>query len=389
MATEHSRGRLLSGRAAVVLPTLVGVLSVVTGITNITVGSAVVGPLAGFVPEVLQQATGFTTVVTGFVVLLGARALQRRLRVGLYLTLLLLPVTAAQGLVQASAYSLPLVVLSLASVPALLLHDDQFDRQVSLSNAQTAAILALAGTLVYGTVGTFTLRDEYHEVETVADAFYYTVVTASTVGYGDMTPLSQRARLFGLSVVVLGTASFAVALGSVLGPAIEARFARTLGTMTDTEYDLLEDHVVVLGYGDLTEPLLEELGDQRESVVVTPDTEVASRLRNSDVNVVVGEPTDEQLLGRTGIERADTVIAATEDDAEDALAILTAREHTTDARVVAAATAHENVQKLKQAGADVAFSPTVIGGQLLGRSVTDGADIDGILASLSVEDPEE
>jgi voltage-gated potassium channel len=389
MATEHSYGRLLSGRAAVLLPTLVAVLSLATGITNITVGITIAGPFAEFVPEVLRQAAGFTGALTGFVMLLGARALQRRLRVGWYLTLLLLPVTAAQGLVQASAYSLPLVVLSLASVPALLLHDDQFDRQVSLSNAQIAAIIALTGTLAYGTVGTFTLRDEYHEVETVADAFYYTVVTASTVGYGDMTPLSQQARLFGLSVVVLGTASFAVALGSVLGPAIEARFARTLGTMTGTEYDLLEDHVVVLGYGDLTEPLLEELGDRRELVVVTPDRDVATRLRNREVNVVVGDPTDEQLLQQTGIEQAQTVIAATEDDAQDALAILTARELTADARIIAAATARENVQKLRQAGADVAFSPAVIGGQLLGRSATDETDIDEILASLSTKPSDE
>jgi voltage-gated potassium channel len=388
MAEEQAGGRFRGGRAALALPTVVAVLSLATGITNISVGVTLAGPLAPLVPDILRQAAGFTGTLTGFVMLLGAWALRHRLRAGWYLTMILLPITALQGLVQASIYSLPLVALSLASLPALAVNYERFDHPLSLSNAQIAAIISLTGTLAYGTVGTFTLRDEYAQVETIADAFYYTVVTASTVGYGDMTPLSQQARLFGLSVVVLGTVSFAVALGSVLGPAIEARFARTLGTMTATEYDLLEDHIVVLGYGDLTEPLLEALGDRREFVVVTPDSDLAVTLRDRDIRVVVGETSDEKSLQNAGIEQADTVVVATEDDAADAFAILTARELNPDARILAAATASENVQKLRQAGADVAFSPAVIGGQLLGRSVLGDGDISDLDEMLSGQELE-
>jgi voltage-gated potassium channel len=77
--------------------------------------------------------------------------------------------------------------------------------------------------MVYGTVGACALRDDFEGVVTLLDAFYFAVVTMSTVGYGDMTPTSQVARLFGLSFLVVGTASFAVALGALLGPAIQAR----------------------------------------------------------------------------------------------------------------------------------------------------------------------
>jgi voltage-gated potassium channel len=377
--------RILGGRAAVLLPTFVAVLSLATGITNITVGVTVAGPISAYVPDVLRQAAGFTGALTGFVMLLSARALQRRLRVGWYLTVVLLPVTAAQGLIQASVYSLPLVVLSLAAIPTLLVNYSRFDRSVSLSNAQVAALIALVGTLAYGTVGTFTLREEYREVQTVADAFYYTVVTASTVGYGDMTPLSQQARLFGLSVVVLGTASFALVLGSVLGPAIEARFARTLGTMINTDYDLLEDHVVILGYGDLTEPLIEALADEREFVIVTDDSDRAARLRNRDLNVVNGNPSDDDPLHRAGVENASAIVVATDDDAADAFAILAARQLAPETPIVAAATARENVQKLRHAGADTVFSPAVIGGQLLGRSVLGEQNIENLVEQLSTD----
>jgi voltage-gated potassium channel len=378
MATvRNTVDRIVSVRAATVLPTLVAVLSLVTGMTNITIGVTVGGPLAPFVPDVVRQAAGFTGTLTGFVLLLASRALYRRIRVGWYLTMALLPLTAAQGLIQASAYSLPLVALSVLSIPTLLYNYRRFDRPLTLSATQIAATIALTGSLTYGTLGTYALRDDYGAVDTLLDAFYYTIVTASTVGYGDMAPTSQRARVFGITVVVLGTASFAVTLGSILGPAIEARFAHALGTMTDTEYDLLEDHVVILGYGDLTEPLIEELDDVA-FVVVTPDSDRATRLRNRELRVIVGDPSDDDPLRQAGIEHARAIVAATENDAEDAFAILTARELNPDARIIAAATARENVQKLERAGADTVFSPAVIGGQLLGRSALGDGDPEAV-----------
>ncbi|WP_436934019.1 NAD-binding protein [Halovenus marina] len=375
--TAETRWQWFGVRAAVISASLVAFLSLGTGIANITVGVHA-GPLDMYVPPEVQAAAGFTGTLTGFIMLLSTYALRRGLRVGWYATVILLPVTAIQGLIQVSVYSMPLVVLSILSLPALLVNYRRFDRPISLSTTQIAAILALTGTLTYGSVGAFALREEFTGVTTLTDAFYYTIVTASTVGYGDITPQSQQARLFGISVVVLGTASFAITLGSVLGPAIEARFSRALGTMTDTEYELFEDHVVVLGYGELTEPLLEELADDAEFIVVTPDREQAQLLRDQGINVSVGDPSDEETQHAVAIEHARAVIVATNDDAEDALAILTARELSPDARIVAAATVRDNVNKLKRAGADTVLSPAVIGGRLLVRSALGEEDIESL-----------
>jgi len=354
---------------------LAAVLSLATGIANITVG-VTAGPLAGFVPDVVQETAGFTGTLTGFLLLLGSRGLGRRFRVGWYMAVVLLPLTAAQGVVQGSLFSLPLVALSLLSMTAVVLNRGRFDRPLSMSDTQVAAVVALAGSLAYATVGAFALRDEFEEgtIETPLDALYYAIVTSTTVGYGDITPMTQQARLFGISVVVLGAASFAVALGSVLGPAIEARFARALGTMTDTDYDLFEDHVLVLGYGDLTEPLLESLGTE-QTLVVVADSNDATRLRDRGIDVLVGDPSDDDDLLQAGVGRARAVVAATERDERDAFAILTARELAPDVRIVAAATARDNVEKLRRAGADDVISPAVIGGQRLSRSaLDDGTD---------------
>ncbi|MEF8974295.1 MAG: NAD-binding protein, partial [Haloarcula sp.] len=327
----------LGARATIVLPMLVAVLSFVTGVVNIS-AVTIGGPLGEVVPPSIQRTAGFTGALTGFTLLVSVVGLRRRLRVAWYVTVVLLPVSAVQGLVQSSAASLPLVVLSLVSLPTMLLNRRRFSRPVDLSTAQLAAGAALLGSLMYGTAGSYALRDEFANLSTATDAFYYTLVTASTVGYGDVTPTTQQAKLFGMSVVVLGTASFAIALGSLLGPAIEKRLSEALGNMTDAQLDLLENHVLVLGHGDLTEPIIEELTGAIEFVVITPDTETATRLQQRDIAVLTADPSDEEPMQRAGIEDATAVVAATNDDAQDALGILTAKSLNPEVNIVAAAT---------------------------------------------------
>jgi voltage-gated potassium channel len=381
---ERARRDYLGVRAAVVLTFAVAALSIATGLANIGTG-AVRGPLARFVPPAVRQTVGFTGTLTGFLMLGSALMLRRGYRVGWIATLVLLPVTAVQGLLQATAASLPLVVLSVLTLPAVLANHARFDRIFDPSPVQLAAWAALVGAMAYGTVGTYALREQFTGVDTPMDAFYFTVVTASTVGYGDITPQTEMARLFGVSVLLVSVASFAVALGVLLTPAIEARLTRALGRMTETQYDLLEDHVLVLGYGDLTEPVVSELTDDVEFVVITPDGDRARGLAERGAEVLTGDPTDEATLERAGIASARAVVAATNDDAADALAILTARQLNPEVRIVAAVTHRENVTKLKRAGANTVISPATIGGRLLVRSALGDQDAETQVEAVAEE----
>ncbi|MFC7026409.1 NAD-binding protein [Halomicroarcula sp. GCM10025324] len=378
----------LGARATILLPTLVAVLSFATGVINIS-DVTVSGPLALYIPETIQRTAGFTGALTGFSLLLSVVGLRRRLRIAWYATVVLLPISAVQGLVQTSAFSFPLVALSLVSLPTMLLNRHRFTRAIDLTTAQLAAGAALIGAQVYGTVGTYALRDEFGSVSTLTDAFYYSIVTASTVGYGDLTPQTQQAKLFAMSVVVLGTASFAIALGSLLGPAIEQRLSEALGKMTDAQLDLLEDHVLVLGYGDMTEPVLEEFADIIDYIVITEDKDVASRLKQRDIPVLTADPSDEDPLIRAGIADARAVVVATSDDAQDALAILTANNLNPDVNIVAAAAERENIEKLRRAGADTVISPMVIGGHLLVQSALGQKGMESLADHITKVDDEE
>jgi voltage-gated potassium channel len=385
----------------VLLSAAVAALSVATGIANIG-STAVSGPVAPYIPPNLRGVVGFTGALTGFLMLTSVAGLRRGFRVAWISTLVLLPVTALQGLAQSRAIvlpvidisvpvSLPLMVLSVLTLPALLLNWRVFDRELDLTTTQLSALAAIAGAQVYGTVGAFVLREEFNGVQTLTDAFYFTLVTASTVGYGDVTPTTEGATLFAMSVLLLGTASFAVALGTLLTPAIEARLTKALGTMSDSQLELLDDHFIVVGVGDLTGPILEELGEGNAPfVVISRDPENAQRLRERGYEVITADPSEDEPLRRAGIERARALVAATNDDAQDAMVILTARELNPDLRIVAAATDRENVKKLRRAGADTVLSPSVIGGHLLVQSAFGQAGMEDVADRiLTVDDDDD
>jgi len=383
-------------RASILLTFAVAMLSILAGLAQIG-GLGVDGPLSQYVPAVVRQTVGFTGTITGFSMLGSSFALRNGYRVGWYSTAVLLPLTAIQGLMQASVLSFPLVALSIVSMPALAYNRGRFDRPFSPSPTQLAAAAALLTAISYGTIGTYALRDQFNGVETIVDAFYFTVVTASTVGYGDVTPVAgpaaDIAQLFVLSSLVMNVAAFAVALGVILTPAIEAQLSKALGKMTDKQIDLLDDHVLVLGYGDLTEPILEELDarDGTEYAVVTTDEAAARRLGERDVPVFTADPSDVDPLERVNIQGARAVVVATNDDARDALAILTARQLNPDVRIVAAVTQRENVNKLRRAGADQVISPATLGGHIL-IDCAFGADSEDATTDLlgdSIDDVEE
>ena len=381
--------RALGLRLTVTLTAAVALLSVVTGIANIGAQS-VGGPLASFIPPAIQRTAGFTGALTGFLMIGSAYGMRRRLRVAWYSTILLLPITALQGVLQSSPLSVPLIALSVVAMPNVLYNRRQFDREVGLTTAQLAAGVAILGAQIYGTVGAYALRDDFTNVSTLVDAFYYTLVTASTVGYGDAAPTSQVARLFGMSVVVIGTASFAIALGTLLGPVIQARFAKALGRMSEDSLDFLDDHLLVLGYSDIVRALLDDVDDRTGLLVVSPDRQVVQELTDRGVDALAAEPDDESSLQSAGIDRARAVIVATNDDAADALTILTARQLDPEVTILAIATNRENMKKLESAGANTVFSPAVIAAQQLIQSATGtGSDTGLDLLTETVEDEPE
>lgn len=220
--------RFSIGRHGTILITgAVAALSVITGVLHI--GTSVTeGPFGVLVPLWMQELTGFTGAVTGFLLAAGVVLLVRGYREGWWLSAVLVPVAGVQAVLQSSVASLPLLFLSLASFAALVATRDRFQQRLTVSSAQLTAVAALIGVQIYGTIGAYALRHEFNRSLSVVDAFYYTIVTVSTVGYGDIVPETLAARLFAVSLIVVGAGSFAAFLGTLLKPALENGITRRI-----------------------------------------------------------------------------------------------------------------------------------------------------------------
>ncbi|WP_423743999.1 NAD-binding protein (plasmid) [Haladaptatus sp. SPP-AMP-3] len=375
--------RFTSARVVVWLVIGVALLSIATGLVSTATGPTGGGLFGGLIPRAVRQATSYTGTIVGFLLLVAAVGLRRGLRSAWYASAILLPVTAIHGLLQSTPYSLPLVVFSLLTLPALFLVRTRFQQPVELSAAQVATAAAVVGAQLYGTIGAYALRTNFSDLNSWFDAFYFTLITASTVGYGDIHPTTTVARAFGMTVIVFGAGSFAAALGVLFAPILENSFASALGKSTNTNINLMEDHLLVLGYGHLlTESILDELDGGTEYVVVAEDADLVEELREAKKTVIHGDPSDEDVLRRVGIDRAKSVLVATEDDAADSLAVLTARQLNSDIRIVASATERENVRKLRRAGADIVVSPALIG-RMLVQAALGGEHVEELAAQLA------
>lgn len=344
-------------RVVVWVVVAIALTSIVTGVAAILTDPAIE---AAGVLGTLQSVTEFSGTIIGFALLVTAWGMRRGYRIAFAAAVALIGLSAAHGIVQYRLLSVPLVVLSVGGLVVLVATSGRFGRSSHLTATQIGALLALVGVFCYGTAGAYALRGEFDGVDGVVDAVYFTVVTASTVGYGDIHAATDSGRLFAISLAILGPATIAAAAGSLFQPALEAHLERTgrrAMTTTDTSgagdtEDGETPQVAVLD-GDATlVPVIERLGKHASVTVLTNEDAVSSL--PDDVSRFVGEVTDSDTLERAGLERCRAVlVSAAGTDAGDAIA---ATQSHTDAKIVAVATA-DSSGSLVRLGADVVVAP--------------------------------
>lgn len=220
-------------------------------------------------------------------------------------------------------------------------------------------------------VGVGTLGYILLEGMTLIDAFYMTVITLTTVGFGEVQPLSSAGRIFTTGLIVLGVGAAAWALRNAAGIVLGADLWLSVRKqqMQETIKDL-DGHYLVCGYGRMGRQIVRDLRSRRESfVVVELEEETADELLEAGIPYILGDATEEEVLLEAGVERAVGLVAALDTDADTVLAILTARGLNAQMLIVARAEADASISKLRRAGADRVVSPYVTGGHRLALSL--------------------
>jgi voltage-gated potassium channel len=218
----------------------------------------------------------------------------------------------------------------------------------------------------------------------LGDAIYYTTVTLSTTGYGDIAPVTDSARLINAFVITPLRIAFLVLL---IGTTIEALTSESRTMFKIAQWrKRMKDHVVVVGYGtkgrSATESLLGNGVSRKAIVVVDPTPSAQAEANNDGLTVIKGNATRREILRRAGATEARQIIVSTNSDDATILCVLNARQLNHTAHIVAAVRESDNVGLVKQSGADAVVTSSDSVGRLLGLSAVSpslGSVIDDLL----------
>jgi voltage-gated potassium channel len=202
----------------------------------------------------------------------------------------------------------------------------------------------------------------------IITAIYWATTTVATVGYGDVVFTSMAGRLFSIVIQIVGViliSSFLV--NYVITPwmdrVIKFRLPRKVSSG-------MKDHIIICGYNQLVETLIDELAEQDlQFVIIEDEEELIRELTYKDIPFIFGVPSDKQTLTNAGIEKARLLIANKSDE-RNANIVLTAREFQ-HLNIIAIVEDRSNTKYLKYAGADMVVSPKSMFGQFIGKKAMD------------------
>lgn len=215
-------------------------------------------------------------------------------------------------------------------------------------------------------------RDVNEDGVSFLDALYYSTVSLSTTGYGDITPASDTARLLNILVITPMRVLFLIVL---VGTTVEVLTERTRDQIRQTRWRAaLRDHVIVVGYGtkgrSAVRALLEDGVPLAQIVAVENDPRHVAEATADGVAVVQGDGTRDEVLERAEVSAASRVVVAVPRDDSAVLVTLTVRAANPGAYVVAAVRESQNAALLKRSGADAVIVSSEAAGRLLGVSVS-------------------
>ncbi len=306
-------------------------------------------------------------VLVGLGLVLMAFALLTRARLAWVISLLLALFSA--GLTLDYTHSASALFVGGVALILLLLFYTRHFRHSSLAASSLFAVLGVAALLAYGVFGSLWFGSGFAPpIRSLSSAFYFTIVTMSTVGYGDIVPHTTDARMFTVSLIVLGITVFATTLSVVIGPLVGGSIKRALENRM--QKGQRNNHYVIIGVSNLAYLLWSRLRERNVAVTVVTAPERDAPYP-AEADRVIGDATRDDVLIEAGVPKASAVFALREDDAENAFIVLAVKELAPGVRTVAAVNDAQHLTRIRRVQPDMLLAPQVLGSDLLVRRLFD------------------
>jgi voltage-gated potassium channel len=221
------------------------------------------------------------------------------------------------------------------------------------------AILLLVALLIIGVTG-YKMISGYSWL----DALYMTVITMTTVGFGEVVPLNDQSKIFTIFLILASVVIVGYALSIITEYILSKNDVEELKQKKmQKKIDSFKKHIVICGYGRNGKQAARKLmAYKKQFVVIEKDKEMEERLQLDGVPYVIGNANEDEYLIAAGVERASCFISALPNDADNLFVVLSARQLNGKMNIISRASNESSYDKLKFAGADNVILPDKIGG---------------------------
>ncbi len=247
------------------------------------------------------------------------------------------------------------------------------------SKIYTALFLLLL-VLAIGVMG-YRLVSNYNWL----DAFYMTIITVTTVGFREVHPVDDETKLFTIFLIILSVFIFAYAISVITEYILAKSFLQNVKIRKmKKKIDQLNNHIIICGFGRNGMQAATKLkAYQRPFVVIEKDKEVIEK-HEQEILFVEGNANEDETLLKAGVDRAQCLISALPNDADNLFVVLSARQLNKNLTIISRASQEASQRKLKLAGANKTIMPDKIGGDHMASLVV-LPDLVEFLDQLSIE----
>ncbi len=235
-------------------------------------------------------------------------------------------------------------------------------------------IIVIIFVISFGTIG-YSIIERWNPF----DSLYMTIITLTTVGYGEVHPLSKAGKFFTIILILSGVGAMLYALGSGAKTLIEGELREILGRKKVSKIiEGIRNHYIICGYGRMGKIISKEMSSHGAHFVVIEKSAEVLAIVDKDILAIQGDSTQDAILKGAGIEKAQGLISVLSSDADNLYVVLSARGLNPKLRIAARASEEGVEQKLIRAGADNVISPYHIGALRIAHTMLKPAVVDFI-----------
>ena len=192
----------------------------------------------------------------------------------------------------------------------------------------------------------------------VLDAVYMTFISVTTVGFGEVFPMSKAGRIFTMFVIISGIGLLFTLGITIAQNTFEGRLRSILGRRKMQALTKMKDHIIITGFGQMAKLVAAELREQKiPFIIIENHQECFASAEQHGYHVLLANATEEDILKEAGVVRARAFLSLLPSDAENLFAVMTVRDLNPDIQIVARSIEPSNEKRLKKSGADLVISP--------------------------------